>query len=130
MPKGSAVLGSYERWAQVIGGILETAEIPGFLANHQDFEDRVTDEDEAWRTFVQMWWHSHHGNNVLPADLLELARSPLEMLLGDKSLQSKKSRLSRALKKRMDRVFAGYQICRGEYCSHKKAGTYRLIETD
>ncbi|MGH6813689.1 MAG: hypothetical protein ACREDM_15565 [Methylocella sp.] len=33
MPRGSAIVGSFESWAAVIGGILAVAEVPGFLGN-------------------------------------------------------------------------------------------------
>ena len=35
-PKGGVTLGSFESWARIIGGILEVAEIPGFLQNRAE----------------------------------------------------------------------------------------------
>src|SRR2546425_1059933 len=32
-PAGDAMLGSFEAWANTLGGILKTADVPGFLAN-------------------------------------------------------------------------------------------------
>jgi hypothetical protein len=39
-PTGGAVLGSYQSWADVIGGILEVAGIPGFLGNKDALDNR------------------------------------------------------------------------------------------
>ena len=35
-------LGSYEEWSRLVGGILEAADIPGFLGNKSEARDRST----------------------------------------------------------------------------------------
>ena len=40
-PPGQRTIGSFESWARVVGGVLETAGIPGFLGNLQELYERV-----------------------------------------------------------------------------------------
>src|SRR5207245_8492640 len=44
----TCTLGSYESWAEVIGGILDTAGIEGVLANTDAVNRRAQGEDTAW----------------------------------------------------------------------------------
>jgi len=53
-------LGSYESWAQTIGGILATADIPGFLGNLETFSIKADEETSTWKLFAQAWWGEHH----------------------------------------------------------------------
>jgi hypothetical protein len=53
-PKSGTVLASFERWSQVVGGILKVAEVPGFLQTpaHRD----AIDETELNASeFIQCW---------------------------------------------------------------------------
>ena len=40
-PRGRRSIGSYEAWAQVLGGVLEVAGIEGFLGNLDEMMDAV-----------------------------------------------------------------------------------------
>ena len=74
-PNGDAFLGSYESWAAVMGGILEVAEIDGFLANRARFYDRADRETAAWSAFIGAW-HEGHGDTAVGAkDLWDLFES-------------------------------------------------------
>src|SRR4029434_2922310 len=55
-PEGEIVLGMFEDWSQVMGGILSVAGIPGFLANLHEFYDESDTEGTAWRAFAAAWW--------------------------------------------------------------------------
>lgn len=126
-PLSNITLGSFESWAKVIGGILETAEIEGFLENQDQLHDQASDEDIAWKTFVSVWFYKHKENEVtVGQNLLEIARSSLEVVLGDRSEQSQKNRLARALKKQVGRVYGDYQICSGGVGERVKVGSFRL----
>ena len=58
--------GSFEGWARVVGGILETAGIPGFLGNTKEMLDRTTAGTSEWETFLTAW-HNAFGENSLTA---------------------------------------------------------------
>lgn len=48
-------VGSYEQWTLVIGGILQHAGIPGFLANLHEFCEAADIEGAIWRQVVEVW---------------------------------------------------------------------------
>jgi hypothetical protein len=103
-PECDRTLGMFERWAKVIGGILNVAGIPGFLGNLADFYEKSDAEGSAWRDFVASWWGTHGNKAITVATLWQLATdSGLD--LGDKSEQSQKIRLGKHLKEMRDRVF-------------------------
>jgi putative DNA primase/helicase len=71
-PRGKALLGSFESWAQVIGGILEQAGIAGFLADATSREE--TNEDaRRWLPFIEAWWAERGESAATPAALLKHA---------------------------------------------------------
>ena len=51
-PRGTRTIGSYEAWAQVMGGMLEVAGIDGFLGNIEEMLAASDGEGAAWRGFV------------------------------------------------------------------------------
>lgn len=62
-------LGSYESWANVIGGILRAADVPGFLGNRDRLMDEVNVERQELGTFLATW----HERRPEPVDLKALA---------------------------------------------------------
>jgi hypothetical protein len=114
-PQGSAVLGSYETYCRVVGGILHTAEIPGFLADLQS-DNRSCDEETAeWATFIAAWWekfgHRRVKSEDLDADLLAPNPEMLSLtLMTAGSQRGRRIKLGQELRKRRDAVLAGYRI--------------------
>jgi hypothetical protein len=49
----SAVLGSYESWSTVIGGILECAGVTGFLSNLPNVYEKADEETAEWAEFLE-----------------------------------------------------------------------------
>jgi len=74
-PRGSKTIGSYENWAQVIGGMLATAGIPGFLTNLDEMMAASDSEGSAWSAFVAAWWDRFGTADVLATDLFDVALS-------------------------------------------------------
>jgi hypothetical protein len=127
-PKGKESLGSFESWAQVLGGILEVAGVPGLLANARDFRETVTDRDSEWRSFVTVWWETHQGGSVGADQLYALATTQklLDSVLGDKSERSQRTRLGHQLSRVVDRVYGGWRIERaGKDNSNRQI--YKLV---
>ncbi len=56
MPRHPETIGSFEDWAQVMGGILDVAGVPGFLGNLKDMYERADAEGGVWRGFIALWW--------------------------------------------------------------------------
>ncbi len=106
-PRHDGILGSFEAWAAIMGGILEAAGVPGFLANLDEMYEAADAEGAVWRAFVAAWWERHGTAEVGTAELHELAiacEPPLP--LGDGGERSQRTRLGRALGQMRDRVFA------------------------
>lgn len=121
-------LGSFESWSRVIGGILQHAQIPGFLANIMEFYELADAENAAWREFVLAWWDKFRDQPVKTGeDLFEIARDVEGIYLGDSSSeQGQKTAFGRQVAKHKDRVFCGYRIELSG--THRRAKEWRLCE--
>lgn len=82
-PAGKQTLGSFERWSETLGGILDVAGVNGFLANRDAFYEAADAEGEAWRTLADVWWQSFGSTDVTTSDLLFYARQVDDFPLGD-----------------------------------------------
>jgi hypothetical protein len=123
-------IGSFEGWAEVMAGVLGTAEVEGFLVNYRDVYESVSQDVGDWLTFVEAWYAAHGGSPVLVKALHELARQRelLGGVLGDGTDVSQRTKLGNALTARKGRVFSGYQLVaekRGE-----RGTPYRLRVAD
>jgi putative DNA primase/helicase len=108
-PLGQRGLGSYKQWAEVMGGILEAAEIKGFLENLGDAGNAVDDESRAWQEFIQAW-HDAFGHEAMGvADLFEIAEQLTDLDLGGDG-DNRRVRLGKQLGARRDRVIAGHKL--------------------
>ena len=104
MPRHDKTIGSFEGWAQVMGGILEVAGVPGFLGNLKDMYEKADAEGGVWRGFVGQWWDRFGTQEVSAADLYELAlQSSIPLAKGDE--HAKRTSLGRALSRMRDRTY-------------------------
>jgi hypothetical protein len=104
-PEGLRVLGMFERWSKVMGGILDVVGIRGFLGNLDDFYEKSDAEGAVWRQFVASWWIDHGERAVAVAGLWPRA-TDAGLDLGDKSDHSKKIRLGILLSAKRDSTFS------------------------
>ena len=121
-PRGSKTIGSYENWAQVIGGVLATAGIPGFLGNLEDMMAASDSEGAGWSAFIAAWWDRFGTADVAAADLFDVAAfcDPGPPISGHTE-RAQKTAFGMALTKMRDRVFKiGHVSVR-----LRSAGTYR-----
>jgi len=126
-PPGSQTLGMFEAWAEVIGGILDVAGVPGLLANAKEFRAQRADAESEWKAFVAAWWEKYRNLPVGVAKLFALATEQLllDSVLGDRGERSQRSLLGRALLKAADRLVGGFQISRAG-TDHRNCQLYRL----
>jgi len=112
MPEGSRIIGSFESWARVIGGILDVAEIPGFLCNTEELYEMADAEGNEWREFVAAWWERFGPRFVSSSELLGLAtdKDLLATIIGDQGARSQKIRLGRAMSSLRDRQFDSFRV--------------------
>ncbi len=105
------ILGTFEDWSKVMGGILKTAGIPGFLGNLTDFYDTSDSEGIVWRAFVMAWQEKFGEKGVGVAQLWELneqLEDPVD--LGDGKEKSQKTKLGKILVNMRDRQYDGLRI--------------------
>jgi len=105
-PRGTRSIGSYDAWAETLGGVLAVTGIEGFLANLDEMMEASDGEGALWRSFVALWWDRFGTADVGTSDLFEVARlcePPLP--LGAGGDRSQRTRLGKALGRMRDRVF-------------------------
>lgn len=106
------LLGSFEHWAQVIGGILKAAGIEGFLKNQEELYEHADVEGEQFREFTAAWWGSSGSTPVTVGKLRELCdeHELLTDALGEGTERSRSTRLGQLLKSQRDRVFGNLRV--------------------
>lgn len=129
-PRGARTIGSYENWAQILGGVLQVAGIDGFLGNIEEMMQASDGEGVIWRSFVAAWWDRFGTAQVGANDLYETALTcepPLP--LGSGNDRSQRIRLGKALGRLRDRVFQLRSISvRAEICGTLQgAQRWRLV---
>ena len=111
-PGTDQVLGSFESWSKVVGGILQWLGVPGFLSNAEELYELADTEGSEWREFVAAWWDRFGPRFVSGGDLLGLAteKDLLIGVIGDGGSRSQKIRLGRALGTMRDRQYDSLRI--------------------
>jgi putative DNA primase/helicase len=105
-PKGKKGFGMYESYSEVIGGILEVANVPGFLDIPEE-QARLEDEESDLAPLIPVWRQRFQFEPVSAAQLLPLCT---EVDLGGKTEQERKIRLGKLLRANRDRVFGEVSI--------------------
>jgi putative DNA primase/helicase len=105
-PSGAPTLGGFEPWSHVMGGILEVAEVPGFLSNTQDFYEASDAEGAETRRLVAAWWAKFQDAEVGVKGLFDLAVSDqVAMTLSGKTDQAQRVQLGQRLAGLRDRRY-------------------------
>lgn len=110
-PPGVRVLASYESWSRVVGGVLATCGIEGFLENQDLINAEAVNEDEGWSDFVEKWWELY-GSVETPSAMLFAAADGAVELWG-KDEEGRRKSLGRQIARRMDRVYGDKIIRKG-----------------
>jgi hypothetical protein len=125
---GKQTWGSYEAWAATMGGILDVAGVPGFLANWDTLFRDVNTSDGEWRDFVLAWWERWQDAPITPGDAVNLAgeQGLLDGTLGDGSERSRVVKMGFALQRQADKVYGSYRLTAAGKDGHTKRGLFRL----
>ena len=106
----------FEEWAAVMGGVLEVAGVPGFLANLDEFYEASDAEGDVWRALIGRWRERFGGQATTAGKLIELVNSsttdmePLDLRLGDGNDRSQRTRFGYLIRQKRDQVIAGYRV--------------------
>lgn len=114
-PLSRARLGSFQIWANTMGGLLDVIGVQGFLGNLDALYAFSDDEQTAWREFTNAWWNTHGADHVRVSALLELCEKEelLSHVIGDGTTRAQQVRLGRALQRARDRMFGDLRIVVG-----------------
>ena len=112
MPMGTATLGKFEVWAGTMSGILDVAEVPGFLGNREMLVTESDQESQEWVAFCRAWWEKHRGLIVSGKDLLDVAKAAdlhLDLWAGRAELKGQQ-RIAHAVLAKRSRVYGHFRI--------------------
>jgi hypothetical protein len=122
-------LGSFEAWAQVIGSLLDSLDIPGFLSNLSDAQTTTDPDELIWKSVLAAWWITHEGREIGVSELWTLLQANPDILagldLGDGSETALRTRLGLRLVAMRDRVFDGRRLENAR--SVQGANRWRLV---
>lgn len=115
-------LGSYESWSRILGGILQSIGVDGFLANRDDLYDRLDPEREKWCLFFKRWFGQHNSLPVGTADVIAIAVD-CEIVAEDN--RGNRNVLGKQLRHQCDRVYSGFRLVKGK--EKDRASQYRVV---
>jgi putative DNA primase/helicase len=129
-PLAARTIGSFEAWAQVIGGVLDVASIRGFLENLAIVHRTADPRDVAWRGLIQLWWARIGSGEIGVSDLWKMLdpNEPdllLALDLGDRGDNARKTQLGLRLNRHRDRVVDGLKLVLAR--SFQGANRWRLV---
>lgn len=128
-PEGKAKpLGSFEEWSAVIGGILETAKIDGFLENFESFYALSNQDKMIWREFCKAWYEKYPTIEITAAGLLDIAESIEGLEIRGDNLRNKAISLGRQLQKKDGAVYAGLRIMKDTVSGGNRYWKLKRIE--
>jgi len=114
--KSRATLGSFQNWAATMGGILEAADIDGFLTNRERLREEVDEEHREMAQFLSAW-HALDAEPMLAKDLAALCEyggalhDDLPIALFDRKALE---RIAYWLRDRNQQKFGGFRLVRRE----------------
>jgi len=129
-PEGTETLGSFEDWAGVMGGILDVAGIPGFLANRDAMYAMADGESAQWQEFVSAWAGRYQDHLVTVSDLWDLAEKHalLATVTGNGNEKSQRTKLGIAMASKKETHFGAYVIHYVGTDSRGARQQYRLVK--
>lgn len=127
-PSGTQRIGSFESWADVMGGILSVASVPGLLGNLAEMMAEVNSSDGEYRGMVAAWAEVHGTTPITAGELLNtlddagILLSTLETARTDRGRVTK---LGHILANLCGRVFGQHRLTRAG-ADRDKRTLYRL----
>jgi hypothetical protein len=117
-------------WRDVMGGILEVAEISGFLDNIETSQEAINaNQSDEWHELTESWWEQFESRPQPAKELLPLALkiADLAAALEKHEGAAKEKAFSQILARKLNRVYGEFKIQSGPKISRK--ATFKLILT-
>lgn len=118
-PKGDApILGSFEEWSRIVGGILHHAGVLGFLENLQELYEQSDPTEAQWQAFLDHIYRRYSGGDFGVVDLVRLLRVDpnYHSLLPDDLIDDGRDgnlftrKVGNAFRQRVDRRYGPYGV--------------------
>lgn len=111
-PRGKQIMGRYEEWAQVMGGITDWLGVPGFLTHRA--ETAESEEHEAWQHFVELWRQkTGDGQGMRVGELRQIAmQTDLGLEIKGHTEQAMDTNFGYMMRRMRGRTLNGWQIQR------------------
>lgn len=139
-PSANIRFGSFQEWADMVGGVLSHSGIPKFLGNLESV--RVVQDEDArqWSAFFVAWWETIKTDPVTAEELcrrimmhesLTDEALPDALLMNrDKGSASLKKSLGRHLARLTGRIFNGHKLLDAGADTHAKVRRWKLAAVD
>lgn len=130
------ILGSFEDWSRIVGGILSHAGINGFLGNLEQMYEEADDEEPAWTMFLTSWFDQIGEQAVTVSEVAERLRTNFDFRgtlpdeLAEGFVTSTFGRLlGTALRKRQGRRYGpqALHVEKSGVDSHSKVAKWRVL---
>ena len=120
-----SVMGMFDNWARILGGILDMAGVKGFLTNRS--EQRIlSDTDNQMYTALKDRWLEKFRLDPIESKELFHTCEEVGIYLGPGTDHARRVRLGKILSSLRDRIFGSHRVETAGY-RHKQQ-TYRLVE--
>lgn len=120
-------LGGYEGWSKTMGGMLDVADIPGFLANMDHFYEAADVEGGFWRALIDAWWDVYGSTDVTVKDLFRLPVVDESPLFTTGTPEKAKQSFGMKLRAQQDRWYGDKRV-RKAGLNRDKVQTYALVD--
>lgn len=109
-PRARKLMGSFEDWSAIMGGILQAAGVEGLLTRDTDESSVVDSGREDWTAFTRLWWEQFKDARVV-ADNLRAVAFDLGMSFSkEKTDERERQALGIELSRQRGRIYDGLRV--------------------
>lgn len=126
-PKAKISFRSYEKWGQIMGGILDVIKVEGLIENQQEFNSSGDPEYDGYLALVDAWWNHFAESKVMSRELLDLVdENEIPLLIPGRGGSNRAMHLGFLLKKLKDREIGGFILKNAGLITGRR--TWHLIQ--
>lgn len=101
------LMGSFESYCRVMGGILGANDIPGFLLNREELYERADPDRQRWETFFEAWYDARQEQETSAKDVIDIA---VANFIVPSNERGDLNYFGKQLRKYADRIIGGYRL--------------------